>query len=171
MSGGGGVGDSGRASAEQRDRMLMQNERLQSQNSTIRNAIEMAEETEGVAMEISQELGRHREKIKVRRAKGGGACRRRANARERDAATRARYRAAERDMARARATVDPRARTRDERHGRTREEVARADESARGAAEDHPRRSRAHVAGLCTAGPMRSLCDRRRAVHALVTAS
>ena len=70
MSGGGGVGDSGRASAEQRDRMLMQNERLQSQNSTIRNAIEMAEETEGVAMEISQELGRHREKIKVRRAKG-----------------------------------------------------------------------------------------------------
>ena len=89
MSGGGGVGDSGRASAEQRDRMLLQNERLQSQNSTIRNAIEMAEETEGVAMEISQELGRHREKIKVRRAKGRGV----STAREREREGRRRARA------------------------------------------------------------------------------
>jgi len=126
MSGGGGVGDSGRASAEQRDRMLMQNERLQSQNSTIRNAIEMAEETEGVAMEISQELGRHREKIKVRRAKGGGACRRRANARERDAAARARYRAAERDM-----SVTWRARARQSIHGRVHETSDMAERARR----------------------------------------
>ena len=123
MSGGGGVGDSGRASAEQRDRMLMQNERLQSQNSTIRNAIEMAEETEGVAMEISQELGRHREKIKVRRAKGGGACRRRANARERDAAARARDTAP--------LSVTWRARARQSIHGRVHETSDMAERARR----------------------------------------
>ena len=65
MSGGrnndGGVSG---ASQEQRDRMLQTNERLQNQNNQIRNAIEIAEETEGVAMEITQELGRHRERIK-----------------------------------------------------------------------------------------------------------
>jgi len=49
-----------------RDRMMNMNSQLDRQNDTLDNARRVMAETEDVAMEITDELGRNREKIQVR---------------------------------------------------------------------------------------------------------
>lgn len=60
---------SGGKSLEHRQRMLNTNEKLSNQNDTILNAHRTVEETIGVAIDITQELGRNREKIESAHSK------------------------------------------------------------------------------------------------------
>lgn len=62
LSGGGGGRRNG-GSNEHRERLLRTNEQLAAQNDTLENARRVMAETEDVAMEITSELSRNREKI------------------------------------------------------------------------------------------------------------
>lgn len=59
----------GGKSAADRERFLTANDKMNRQNETIMNATRTVAETEDVAMEITQELGRNREKIESSHAK------------------------------------------------------------------------------------------------------
>mmetsp|Transcript_44370 Transcript_44370/g.53630 ORF Transcript_44370/g.53630 Transcript_44370/m.53630 type:complete len:220 (+) Transcript_44370:77-736(+) len=60
----GADGASGASSGKgHRERLLQTNEKLESQNETLENARRVMADTEGVALEITSELGRNREKI------------------------------------------------------------------------------------------------------------
>ena len=62
--GGGGRSGGGRnRSNGSKERLLSNTETLQSQSETLANARSIMAETEGVALEITEELGRHRETI------------------------------------------------------------------------------------------------------------
>lgn len=59
----GGVGRSGRGVGGGKERLLSNSDALRSQSDTLANARSIMAETEGVALEITEELGRHRETI------------------------------------------------------------------------------------------------------------
>lgn len=59
----------GSKSAEQRQKLLDTNDKLSRQNELILNATRTVEETEGVAIEITEELARNREKIQSAHSK------------------------------------------------------------------------------------------------------
>lgn len=64
------LGDAGNgASAEQRQRLLKANDLLEDQNDRLGNARRVIQETEDVALEITEELGRNREKIESAHSK------------------------------------------------------------------------------------------------------
>lgn len=63
LIGSGGYGDRGGNGNEHRARLLQTNDNIQSQNNTLDRARRVMSETEDVAMEITSELGRNREKI------------------------------------------------------------------------------------------------------------
>ena len=58
----GSNGGSSRANGS-KERLISNSESLQSQSDTLANARSIMAETEGVALEITEELGRHRETI------------------------------------------------------------------------------------------------------------
>ena len=58
-----GRGRGGGSSASGKQRLLSNSEQLQSQSDTLNNARSIMAETESVALEITEELGRHRETI------------------------------------------------------------------------------------------------------------
>ncbi|KAL7426206.1 hypothetical protein ACHAXH_000368 [Discostella pseudostelligera] len=60
---GGGRGGSSKSNNRNTQRLLSNTESLQSQNDTLANARSIMAETESVALEITEELGRHRETI------------------------------------------------------------------------------------------------------------
>ena len=61
--GGGGGGGGGGRGGRGKERLLSNTDALQSQSDTLANARSVMAETESVALEITEELGRHRETI------------------------------------------------------------------------------------------------------------